>query len=452
MRLTSRSQLWLRWQGYFTAVLIVAVAGLLALLSTRHERTYDWTAARRHTISEASRAVLAGMQDAVTVTAYVGENNPLREQIRFLIERYQRVKPDVRLEFVNPDREPERVRSAGIRFDGEMVIAYGGRDRHVDRSSEQAITSALQSLARGAERWVVFASGHGERDPQGRANHDLAQFGEQLGTRGFKVQPFALAETGSIPDNTALLVIASPQTDWLPAEVKAVENYVEAGGNLLLLTEPGAQHGLEPLLTRVGVTVQAGTVIDPTTQKLGIDNAAMALVLHYPPHPATEAFGYLTAFPLAAGLKADAPEGWETAPLLQTAAGAWSETGELQGNVGFDDGQDGKGPLDIGVALTRSRSGGGDDPREQRVVIIGDGDFLSNTFLGNSGNLDLGLRLFTWLTGDDALITIPARTAPDQTLQLSRTATLLIGLGFLFVLPLALLGTGAAIWIRRRGR
>jgi len=451
MRLTSRARLWLKWQGYLTALLTVIVAALLAFLSTRYERTFDWTVAKRHTISEASRAVLAGLKEPVTVTAYVTERNPLREQIRFLIDRYQRVKSDINLEFVNPDTAPDRVRNAGIRFDGEMVVSYGNRDKHVESHTEQAISNVLQTLARGAERWVVFVKGHGERDLQGRANHDLGQFGEQIGNRGFKVQPLVLAEAGTIPDNTALLVIAGPQAAWLPAEVKAVEDYVTRSGNLLLLTEPGAQQGLEPLLQQLGVRVQTGTIIDPSTRQRDVDNAAIALVVRYPPHPATENFPFLTVFPLAAGLTTEAPEDWEAEPLLQTVEAAWSETGELNGNVVFDEGKDIRGPLDIGVALTHER-GDGKEKRQQRIVVIGDGDFLSNTFLGNSGNLDLGLRLVTWLTGDDELIDIPARTAPDQTLNLSSGATLVIGLGFLFVLPLLLLGSGAAIWFKRRRR
>jgi ABC-type uncharacterized transport system involved in gliding motility auxiliary subunit len=440
--------LWLKWQGYLTALLIVAVAALLALLSTKYERTFDWTAARRHTISDASLAVLAQMQKPVTVTAYVTDANPLREQIRFLIERYQRAKPDITLTFVNPDTAPERVRAAGIRLDGELVIAYDGRERHVDTHSEQAITNALQALLRGAERWIAIAQGHGERDVHGSANHDLGQFGAQLANRGFKVQAVTLGETGAVPDNTVLFVIASPQVDWLAAEVKTVQDYIDRGGNLLLLTEPGAQHGLEPLLASLGVTVQSGTVIDPTTRKLGVDNPAMALVARYPPHEATETFQFLTVFPHAAGLKLAPPQDWESSPLLQTSDDAWSEAGELQGDVGYDEGTDVSGPLDIGVALTRISKSDGDGP--QRVVILGDGDFLSNTYLGNSGNLDLGLRLVTWLSGDSSLIQIPARTTPDATLELSPVATLLIGLGFLFVLPLLLLSAGAVIWWKRR--
>jgi ABC-type uncharacterized transport system involved in gliding motility auxiliary subunit len=82
--------------------------------------------------------------------------------------------------------------------------------------------------------------------------------------------------------------------------------------------------------------------------------------------------------------------------------------------------------------------------------VVGDGDFLSNSYLGNGGNLDLGLNLVRWLSGDDNLLDIPARTAPDSRLELSRTAGAAIGLGFLFILPLLLIATGLLIWWRRR--
>lgn len=91
-------------------------------------------------------------------------------------------------------------------------------------------------------------------------------------------------------------------------------------------------------------------------------------------------------------------------------------------------------------------------PFTQRITVIGDGDFLSNAFLGNGGNLDLGLNLVQWLGRSDALINIPAKAAPDSKLELSPLASGLIAVNFLFILPLVLIGTGAFIWFKRRRR
>ena len=85
-------------------------------------------------------------------------------------------------------------------------------------------------------------------------------------------------------------------------------------------------------------------------------------------------------------------------------------------------------------------------------MVIGDGDFLSNTYLGNGGNMDLGLHIANWLTHDDQLINIPAKRANDVNLQLSKNAQLIIAFGFLFVIPLALAAGGFGIWWQRRKR
>ena len=79
-------------------------------------------------------------------------------------------------------------------------------------------------------------------------------------------------------------------------------------------------------------------------------------------------------------------------------------------------------------------------------------DFLSNTYLGNGGNLKLGLNIVNWLAHDDRFISIPAKTSPDLSIELTSTAKATIAFGFLILLPLLLGGTGTVIWLRRRKR
>ena len=84
------------------------------------------------------------------------------------------------------------------------------------------------------------------------------------------------------------------------------------------------------------------------------------------------------------------------------------------------------------------------------MVVIGDGDFLSNAYLGGGSNLDLALNVFNWLADDEVLIDIPTKIAPDLAFELSPVAALLIRFGVMFGLPALLLGAGFFIWHRRR--
>lgn len=474
MEVTKQSRTRLRLQNYAFVILFLTVIGLLAWLSHHYSYEADWTATGRNVLSEASKKVLERMEGPVSVTAFATESEliPTRKHIRETIGRYQRNKADLALEFVNPQTDPQRTRELGIKVDGELVIEYNGRSEHVQNLTEETLTNALQRLMRSGERNVVFISGHGERNPRGTERFDLGAFTRHLETKGIKVSTVNLPQARAIPDNTAVLVIASPQVAYLEGEVALVRNYLRNGGNLLWLHEPGDSHGLDALAQDLGISFVPGVIVDPTTQMLGIANPALALVTGYPDHPITSDFHLMTLFPQGVGIKHEPQAGWSGAPFLETARGSWSETGPMRGVVELDPATDTLGPLTIGLALTRELadadntavSKDADTPpagepdkdkppaRKQRVAVLGDGDFLSNTYLGNQGNQDMGHNIVNWLSHDDSFIAIPAKAAPDRQLNVDEATWAVIGLFFLIVLPLLLLASGVVIWWRRRKR
>ncbi len=451
MQVTQRSRLRLRLQGLLFTVLFAVIVGMLAWLSTRYTWQADWTAGARNTVSADTRKVLGTLSEPVAITAYIGNDDLLRQQIRDLVGSYQRFKPDITLEFINPDTVPEQMRELGISKGGAIVIRYRGASDRIQALGEQQLTNALLRLSRQEQRWVVFITGHGERPPAGDTNFGMGVFGSELEHKGLHVQTLNLSDA-AIPSNTSLLVLASPQVTLLPGELKAIQDYVGRGGNLLWLGEPDAPPGLEPLAEQLGLSWLPGTVVDANSASFGVQNPGFVVITGYPDHPVTREMTMVTVFPEAAALEVHDQTAFRTAPLLTTLARSWTETSKLEGEIHYDpDSDERPGPLDIGVALTRTRPDG-DERDQQRVVVIGDGDFLSNTYLGNGGNLDLGLNVALWLSHDDAFIDIRVRSAPDTTLVLNNTALAGIGLGFLFGLPGLLLLAGIAIWWRRRRR
>ena len=442
-----------RFNSAVTVLLITCLTALLAWLSVRYQWQFDWTNTGRHTLSEASMTMLAHADKPLKVDAYARDEVALRSAIEKLVARYKKVKDDIELRFINPDLEPDLVRALGISVNGELVLHYKGRSENLKYGSEEGFTNALGRLVRGAKHWLAFVEGHGERDSVGRANHDLGDWTGHLKNRGFKIQPINLAQMKTIPHNVQVLIIAGPRVNFLPGEVEVIKEYVARGGNLLWLTDPDTQPRLELLAEQLTVKILDGLVVDLSSSMVGIDDPTIVLntAKIYPNHQATEGFHYSTVFPKAAAIGLLPTDIWEQKSLLVSHERSWRETDAQQ--FQFDVDVDQRGPLNIAVSLEREVAFETEPEiyhKLQRVVVVGDGDFLSNAYLNNSGNLDLGIRFINWLINDTDFINIPARSINDAQLELSYLEAGIMGLGFLLLLPVLFLSVGATLWWKKR--
>lgn len=466
MRISRKIHQQITQQNALFIILFLSVIGMLAWISDIYRFESDWTSNHRNSLSTSSQRLLETLDGEITITAFISNNEELLSNISALVSRYTRFDNRIQFKVINPDTDPDLAQKLDISVDGELVIDYQNKTEKLQTLNEQAITNALQRLARKGDRWIVFLDGHGERKANGPANTDMGILSRELQRKGLTLESINLARTPSIPTNTDVLVIASPQVDLLKGEAALITQYVEAGGNLIWFVEPESLAGLEPLAELLGIDSLPGVIVDPSTQLLGVNRVDFALATDYPRHSITKNLFTLSLFPRASALEIQPSQDWQTEPFIETSARTWTETGEISGEIRFDDDSDEQaGPLTIGLTLTRPLHNAmheNDDAtnpeninpektnQEQRIIIVGDGDFLSNQFLGNGGNLDLGLNMFNWISHDDELISINTRATPDASLNLSSTTQLIIAIGFLILLPLSLFGSGIRIWLKRR--
>ena len=461
MKVSAQSRLQYKINSAIMLLLLFIVAALLGWLSLRYQSTIDLTANGRHSLSNASIETLKQLDGPLAITSYASETPELRDIIRAQVKRYQQHKADIELTFVNQVAMPEKTAELGITVDGEMILEYQGRSQHVKSDSEEEFTNALSRLLRTQDHWLGFVTGHGERDALGQANHDLSIWVNALEQRGFKAQPINLTELNAIPDNTRVLVIAYPRVNLLTGELAMIQQYIERGGNVLWLAEPGKMNGLESLAETLNLRLVPGIIIDYVGQLLGSNDPTIAIAsnVNYSAHASLEEFDLTTLFPTVAAIETLDQENstWNTTTLINSGEHTWAETGAINNATQFDQGVDTIGPHQLAVALQRSLELNQEDSTdtseqmiEQRIVVMGDGDFLSNQFVANGANMELGLRLINWLAADDELISIPMKTADDLYLELSQTTKVIIILGFWIVLPLLLLITGLTIWWRRK--
>ncbi|MFA6971446.1 MAG: GldG family protein [Gallionella sp.] len=421
-------------------------------LANLHPVQRDITFNASNSLEPASVTVLHQLAGPVNITVYATRQDArlgdIRKIIADFLSLYQRYKPDMKLVFIDPEKEPEKTRAARIQLNGEMVIEYAGRSEHLTQINEQTLTSALLRLAHTSNQTVMYLDGHGERKLDGRANHDLGLlFGAKLKKNGFKINSLNLAIAQDVPANTRVLVITQPQADLMPGEVDKLLRYVGRGGNLLWLLDAEPLHGLERLAEKLGLQLPPGIVIDPAAGEMNAP-VTWSLGTTYPQHAITHEFNLITAFPGARPLAWNENPDWQHHILLEVAARGWvshSETNTLGSKPSFDKQTDTPGPAIIAVTLQRNIN-----DADQRIVVVGNGAFLSNSFAGNGGNVDLGVNMINWLANDDQLITLQPRAAKDSNIVLSKTQLTVISVGFLLGLPLLLSIAGGYIWWRRR--
>lgn len=472
----NKSHLALRLQNVIFTLLFVLVVGLLAYVGKTYNKRFDVTQSQRNSLSETMQTMLLKLDKPLDITAYVPDDAVVRSSLKQLIDKYKKHHKEIKIEFVNPDLNPTRAQEDGIAYSGQLLLKYNNKSEAINSVDEQNVLNVLQRLSREKERIVIFLEGHGEASPLEDKSNGVSKLAQVLEKKGFNLQPHNILRTQSIPDNASFVVIAAPKKAYLEAEVELIIKYVESGKNLLWLHEPGEIFGLDDLEQQLGLELQLGTLLDANQdlqRMLGIQHPAAIAIIDYGPSELTKDLAAHTLFPFATTIEKDTENSnnnssdsssndsnennfsWKYQPLLSTMITSWLESGDIQGNVKFDDDADKPGPLTMGMALTQVNINAvNPDTKvipEQRVLVLGDSDFIRNNYIGQGSNLEFSNNIFNWLSADDELVSIKTNVVSGTTLHLSKAGR--IGLTLLWLgLPLVLFACGTWRWLRRRKR
>lgn len=424
-------------------LMTLVTLGLTLYLGQHHNIQWDWSQSGRNQLHPHSQALLQRLDGPLRITAFVPDHPVQRAAIRELLDRYREQHPATELVFTDPSQHPEQARKLGIQHTPQLLVQYRGREELVPRANEQLLTSAIARLSLEHRGWILGLQGHGEASLLGQRNFDLGSFGKLLKDKGYRISELNLADTGQIPDNVHLLVLASPATALSGMETSLLRRWIEQGGALLWLADGEVSTELAKTL---GMAFLPGTVVDATAANLGIDSPAGAVARTAPTSPVADTLPAPVLMPGARALESADDSSWTASPVLQTGAQSWNETGELRGSISRNPaaGEE-RGPLTLVLALEREKG-------HQRVLVAGDSDFLSNSVIGNGANQLFGLTAVHWLTGNRQLMNIPPFIPQDRELRWSPARAALVATLFLFGLPLLLAGTGLFITWRRRRR
>ena len=480
---------------------------------------YDSTRTKVRTLTPNSQEIVNKMEGGLTITTYT---NLLDEYYTVALPRYvnqdldrfkqyRRFKPEIRMKYVyyydkanNPqldrrfpelsDRErmvktanswdldtnmfltPEQIREQiDLRPEGNRFVRQLKRDngqqtflrifddmyRH---PFESEITAAFKRLVMRLPV-VGFIKGHGERDCVREGDRDYNRFAQDkpfrysLINQGFDFEEITLDK--DIPEHLAILVLADVRTPFSGEEMQRLNRYIEKGGNILIAGEPRRQEIMNPIIRSLGVQFMPGRLVRPS------ENFQADFIMACPTPEAGE-LSYIfkemidrervLTMPGCAGLEYTTDKGFRVTPLfVSDTVGCWNEvetTDFVDDTVRLNPAV-GEVERTYTTALALSRKVG---DKEQKIVILGDADCISNGEISISrknvraANYSLISGAFFWMSDEEVPIDVRRPTAPDNAVNIGDTGMYISKIGFMGCLPVALAIWAIFIWVRRRGR
>ncbi len=463
--------------GSMAAGGVAVFLGLLVAvnyISNRQNKRWDLTAAKQFSLSDQTKKILTDLKHPVSVKVYYDSDPNAGNQKQSLEDRldsYRYVTSQLTVEYIDAVKDPTGAKQDNVQALPTTIFSADGRTERTTGQTEQDFTNALKKLLTGTSKKVYFVQGHGEHDIDSTDKVGYSGAVSALKGDNFATAKLALAQEGKIPDDASVVVIAGPQTDYLPPEVEMIRAYLKKGGKLLLLLDPTPKLDTPPLTNLIALAKEWGVDVgnDYVLDQSGVGQMFGAgpqvpIAMIYPPHPITTGFSNaMTAYYLARSVTpvTGGSNGHTAQPVAQTSAHSWAETNlkdllvNHKATPDFDKG-DKAGPITLVAAVAAPvadapADAAPDAPKpETRVVIAGDSDFASNYLLGFQANRDFFSNIVNWLAQQEDLISIRPRDAEDRRIQLTADQGERIFYLAVFIIPGLLFLNGVRVWWRRR--
>ncbi|MEQ8762934.1 MAG: GldG family protein [Planctomycetota bacterium] len=493
-------------------VLLMVVISLgivvgLNYLATRPglSERFDVSASRVYELGEKTRKVLDELETDVTAYLFLDAQDPmLRERpnffaltfdhVRSVLREYEKLSGD-RLEVIDlatlePTRRFQIDREIGG-FDRANVVMFRAGDRvktvpieglalvASEREtegnrvreprirgwrSEDVFTSALVQITEETSK-IYFTTGHGEAslrpDPSAQDMLVTQQWAGALSRDGYVLAELDLTETGEIPSDADLLVVALPHSPFQDTEAAILRRWVLGGGRLLWLdsrTGGGAEEAPVPapgLFEGFGVSVSTRVVVQwplkAFADKFGAEAFLILNQLELVPHPITVplitrqlTLSAYQARPIE--ISSALPPGVTVQPLLKSLPDAWSKIFRQGVDLKFDQVTDVARQFDLAVAVERKVPG--DEEKAGRMVLVSGNIAISA--VGGLANKNFFSNAVSWLSSREHLIGIDPKDYEELSVRLEADRIQVLSDTALIYIPVALILLGLLVWWRRR--
>jgi ABC-type uncharacterized transport system involved in gliding motility auxiliary subunit len=454
---------WLRarqtkYVAYAATYIIIVLAAVVVVnvLANRFNKSYDATSNKRYSLSDQTAKIVKGLKQNATIT-YFQQSTRFRDG-KDLLDQYANLSPKVKVEYVDPDKNPQAAREAGIRNFGTAVVQIGTKKEEAKSMTEEGLTGAFIRDLKSNTRTVCFVTGSGEHQIDDSDRGGLSRFKDLLAKDNYETKTISLLQTAEVPTDCTTLVVAGPTRNYEQPEVDAIKKYVESGGRALLMFDAPLKAGrseiadndaLASVLQTWGVSLNKDLILDlnPLGQMVGL-GPQVALVTSYESQPiVSEMKGTATGFPLSRSLEVKSGDKTSVQKLFDSSSTSLATSNLSSATVNVNDPKNKKGPLTIAAAGTYNTS---KENAQGRFVVVGSSSWVSNGFINFNGNNDLALNAVNWLSSDEDLISIRPKEREDRRITMTRSQLSWVRATSQFLLPAIVVVVGVGVWWKRR--
>lgn len=462
------------------AIVLCIAAGSLMFIGVSHylanSSTIRWdvTQDKQHTLSKNTIAFISKLTNEVKLTAFYVGIPPT--YLQDLLQEYERASSGVIItEIIDPLERIAYAAKFGNVINGKerKVIVQSGNDRKdVDFSakalSEERLTNAIVRAAR-PPRKAYFLTGHGEYSISNEDYVGLSKLKQLLVDNNIHSTPLMLGISQSIPLDCDILIIAGPKNKLTPSEESMIGDYLTKGGDALFLIEhsvittpdkPLSEDDLQKnpslnvLLNQWGLIVQPDMVID-LTNHIG-DDVGSPATKNYQHHKAiTEGLDYTFYIrPRSIRVIEDRRSSIKIAAIASTESteNSWAETNRTL-DIQYTPNTDTPGPVAFSYVVLEEKAEEGSAQNNKlsdtRIIVFTDADFLTNVYIDQYSNAEMGLNIINWLAELDYTTFLNPREIKVERLDLTSKQKRQI-LVILFLLPFGFAITGLVVWMKGR--
>jgi gliding motility-associatede transport system auxiliary component len=447
-----------KYAAYAGSYILIVIAAVVVanVLADRYNKSYDATANKRFSLSDQTAKIVKGLKQDATIT-YYNQSTRFRDG-KDLLEQYANLSPKLHVKYVDPDKDPELAREAGIRNFGTAVVQVGAKKEEAKTMTEEGITGAFIRDLKSNTRTVCFASGSGEHQLDDSNRGGLSHFKELLSKDNYESKSVDLLTKAEVPGECTTLLVAGPTKNYEQPEVDAIKKYVEDGGRAFFMLDPPLKLGheeiadndaLTSLLSSWGITLDKDLILDlnPLGQIAGL-GPQVALVTSYGSQPIVDQLrGTATGFPLARSLQIKNTDKTNVQKLFDSSSTSLATSNLSSPSVNVNDPKNKKGPLTLAAAGTFNT---GKENSQGRFVVVGSSTWAANRFIDFNGNNDLASNAVNWLSSDEDLISIRPKQQEDRRITMTGRQFTWVKIVSQFVLPSVFLFMWLSVWWKRR--